>query len=381
MATTHSVVEVLLHITEKLTSSTGEHFIGGPSTKDLFENVTQRSLFTRGEPSDEIYEEHEQVSTGSTSGSSKRTEMALPCYKTFLESSIVVLSVIVLVGTLCGAIGLATIYVLLNTGYHCDWVNISDPSLTPTNKVVIVVGDLLTVILIDHWLLSIWITVFKWKAIKKSHVLFINTMFMLTDVCVRCVFRMLNLYSGPSTVMPYLSNALYVLVLLASSYFLGKILFPKSKKATVKVALMLSLPILALATTTYSFIYVVFPYFVSIHGISKLLVATIAPLFFVPTKLFSRFCLLRLQGIIHHGYAFALMSVVYAVFAALSRAMQANLPSLQMFVIFGVLRGIIHVSETFAIAMFGKWLIKLRLFCCRQETNEVIKIISFISVD
>ena len=125
--------------------------------------------------------------------------------------------------------------------------------------------------------------------------------------------------------------------------------------------------------TAYIFLYVIFPYFVSLRGMNKFLVATFAPLCFLPSELLSRFCVLGLQGVVHPGTAFVLMQGNYGVTSFVTGSMQAGLASTRMFAIYGVLHGIIHVLETLVIGMMGRWWEKFRsLFRCKQETVEVI---------
>ena len=128
-----------------------------------------------------------------------------------------------------GVIGLLMIYVVLNTLYHCKWIESTDPSLPLTTKRVREITDIISVLLIDHWLFFIWITIFTWSAIVKSRVFQVNTIFLVTDVTYRIVLQSQNLYIKPF--IPYSMNFLYDLVLLVHSYSLGRLYFCNNKTA------------------------------------------------------------------------------------------------------------------------------------------------------
>ena len=293
----------------------------------------------------------------------------VPIYKKILQCVFVVFRVIILVGSFSGVIGLLIIYVVLNTLRHCEWIESTTPSLPLTTKRVREITDIIAVLLVDHWLFFMWITIFTWSAIVKSRVLLVNTIFLVTDVTYRIVLQSQNSYIKPY--IPYPMNCLYVLMLLVHSFSLGRLHFSDNKTA-VKFAIRLCVPIIFPVLTTFTFIYVIFPYFVSQHGITKLLVATFAPFCFLPSKLLSRYCIIGLQGVIHHGTAFVLLQGNYAFFSALARTMQADLASMKMFVVYGVLHGIIHMLETLVVGMMGRRRGKLRrFFCCKVGTVEV----------
>ena len=71
------------------------------------------------------------------------------------------------------------------------------------------------------------------------------------------------------------------------------------------------------------------------------------------------------------------MSVIYAVFSSLSRAMQADLEGVEMFIVYGILRGIIHVVETLVIIVMGQWWKKLRGLFCQRKITGVTHVVQF----
>ena len=375
---TGSVMEICIHFIEKFTGGAGEHIIDEAPRRIHYEDlegVGTSRVFARGDPNDQIYEEDENFSRNCLSVQRNRRS---PIHKKILQCVFVVFRVIILVGSFSGVVGLLIIYVVLNTLRHCEWIESTSPSLPLTTKRVREITGIIAVLLIDHWLFVLWITIFTWSAIVKSRVLLVNTIFVVTDVTYRIVLQSQNLYTKPF--IPYPMNCLYVLVLLVHSYSLGRLHF-LNQRETLKVAIKLCVPFISPVLTTYLFTYAIFPYFVSLHGISKLLVATVASFFLLPSKLLSRFCVLGLQGVIHHGTAFVLLQASYGITSFLARSMQADLASMRMFVIYGVLHGIIHVLETLVIGMMGHWWEKFRSFLrYKVGTVEVIYILGQMCV-
>ena len=229
---TQSVREVCMYFIEKFTGGAGERIIDeAPRRVPGFEGVRTGIVFARGDPNDQIYEEDENFSRNCLSVQRDRRS---PIYKRILQCVFVVFRVIILVGSFSGVIGLLIIYVVLNTLYHCKWIESTNPSLPLTTKRVREITDIIAVLLIDHWLFFIWITIFTWSAFVKSRVLQVNTIFLVTDVTYRIVLQSQNLYIKPF--IPYSMNFLYVLVLLVHSYSLGRLYF-RNKKTVLKVAI------------------------------------------------------------------------------------------------------------------------------------------------
>ena len=232
-----------------------------------------------------------------------------------------------------------------------------------TRYIFIIAG----VLYIDQMMVLILCMVFTWSAVRHSRILLVNTLFVFVDISYRVTLQILHKYHAPFK-PAYPVNILYLLNVLVFCYRMGRKVFPQSKTAALKVAAKLCVHLIAMYITAFIFIYVVLPWFITLHGMPKLLVATIAPLLFLPSKLLGRLCVLRLQTIIHPSTSFTLVSLIYAMDAIVARAMQADLAGFRMFVVYGVLHGIIHVLEIFIVTTLGCW---LQPSCCRLKTQEV----------
>ena len=174
-------------------------------------------MFARGDSSDQINEEYGNPQTCDTSS---WKELRLPFYKSVLQCTFVAFRVVLVVGSLFGVIVLVAIYILLNTNYHCEWIKMTDSSLQLTTKRTRETCSLINVFILDHWIISIWITIFTWNAIIKSRVFLVNSIFVFTDISYRIILQIVNLYHPPLISHP--GNVLYILMGFLHTYLLGK---------------------------------------------------------------------------------------------------------------------------------------------------------------
>ena len=162
--------------------------------------------------------------------------------------------------------------------------------------------------------------------------------------------------------------------MLHHCYTMGRKEFPESRTAALKVAAKLCVHLAATIITTFIMLYGMFPWFLSLHGVPKLLFATFAPLIFLPCKLLGRLCVLRLQGVLHPSTSFALLPVIYAIETAMARAMQADMTGFRMFVIYGVLYNKVNVLETLLITKMDRCSQVFCRICIRMKGSTVISL-------
>ena len=357
MPTMESVLEFGIHVVLKFTSSAGEHIVDESCESDntRFDICSE---LARRDPTDHIHEQH-QNDSGVDLLAWKRNRP--PLHKSIIHCASIAFRVIL------GLVELAFIYLILNTMYNCDWMDDTDPQITETVRNTRYVFIIFGVLYIDQMMVLILCMVFTWSAVRHSRILLVNTLFALVDISCRVTLQILHKYHAPFR-PAYPVNIPYLLNALVLCYRMGRKVFPQSKTAALKVAAKLCVHLIAMCITSFIFINVVFPWFITLQGLPKLLVAIIAPLLFLPSKLLGRLCVLRLQTIIHPSTSFTLVSLIYAMEAVVARAMQAALAGFRMFVVYGVLHGIIHVLETFIVTTLGCW---LQLSCCRRKTQEV----------
>ena len=86
--------------------------------------------------------------------------------------------------------------------------------------------------------------------------------------------------------------------MLHHCYTMGRKVFPESRTAALTVAIKLCVNLTSTLIITMIMVFLIFPWFLTLHGVPKLLVATSTPLIFLPSKLLGRLCVLRLQGVI-----------------------------------------------------------------------------------
>ena len=148
-------------------------------------------------------------------------------------------------------------------------------------------------------------------------------------------------------------------------------MFPESRTAALKVAIKLCVHLTSTLITTMIMVFLIFPWFLTLHGVPKLLVATIAPLIFLPSKLLGRLCVFRLQGVLHPSTSYALVSMICAFESVMARVMQADMRGFKMFVTCGMLHGVVHVLETLVFTTMDRWSKMIRWLCSNKKGYTV----------
>ena len=356
MSASQSVLEMGIHVLTKFTGSAGEHIVD-ESVENQNERFDLCSDLARRDPNDHIHEEYENDSSVDLSGWKRERP---PFYKSVLQCSFIVFRNVLLIGSYFGVTGNLLVFVILNIMFQdfslCDLIREQNLvlagtiGLLPKVKMGLVVAS---VFFLDHFMVLLLCTVFTWSAVRRSRILVVNTLSTITDIWYRVVLKALNKYRAPF--LPYPIYVLYIITMLHHCYAMGRKVFPESRTAALNVATKLCVHLIATVITTNIMLYTTFPWFLTLHGVPKLLVATFAPLIFLPCKLLGRLCVLRLQGVLHPSTSFALLSVIYAIESTLARAMQADLAGFKLFVIYGVFHGIVHVAETIVITTLDSW--------------------------
>ena len=376
MSTVHSVLEMGIHVVTKFTGSAGEHIVD-ESVENQNEKFDLCSDLARRDPNDHIHEEYENDSSVDLSGWKRERP---PFYKSVLQCSFIVFRIVLLIGSYFGVIGNHLVFVILNIMFQdyslCDLiredlVQIGTIGLLHKMRMGLVV---VSVLFLDHFMVLLMCTLFTWSAVRRSRILVVNTLSTITDISYRVVLKALNNYRAPF--LPYPLNVLFIITMLHHCYTMGRKVVPQSRTAAIKVATKFCVHLAATIITTDIMLYAMFPWFLTLHGVPKLLVATFAPLIFLPCKLLGRLCVLRLQGVLHPSSSFALVSVIYAIESAMARAMQADLSGFKMFVVYGVFHGIVHVAEAIVITTLDS-LSKVIPRICSNKKGYTVKIPSF----
>ena len=352
----------------KFTGSAGEHIVD-ESVENQNEKFDLCSDLARRDPNDHIHEEYENDSAVDLSAWKRERP---PFYKSVLQCSFIVFRIVLLVGSYFGVIGnllvFAFLYITFQDYSLCDLIKEQHLVLTGTTWLLHktpTAFTAVTVFVFNHFMVLLLCTVFTWSAVRRSHILVVNTLSTITDISYRVVLKVLKKYRAPF--LPYPVYVLYIITASHHCYTMGRKVFAQSRTAAIKVATKLCVHLVATATTTMIILYTTFPWFLTLHGVPKLLVATITPLIFLPSKLLGRLCVHRLQGVLHPSTSFALVSVTYTIESVMARAMQADLAGFRMFIIYGVLHGFVHVLEILVVTTMDRWSKVIRWLCSNKK--------------
>ena len=380
MSTAHSVLEMGIHVVAKFTDSAGEHIVD-ESVENQNERFDLCSDLARRDPNDHIHEEYENDSSVDLSGWKRERP---PFYKSVLQCSFIVFRIVLLIGSYFGVIESLLVFVILHIMFQdyslCDLIKEQHLVLTLRAwllRKVTTAFNVVTVFVIDHFMVLLLGTVFTWSAVRRSRILVVNTLSTITDISYRVVLKALNKYRAPF--LPYPIFVLYIITMLHHCYTMGRKVFPKNRTAALTVAIKLCVHLTSTLIITMIMVFLIFPWFLTLHGVPKLLVATFAPLTFLPCKLLGRLCVPRLQGVIHPSTSFVLVWVIYVFESIMARAMQADMTGFRMFVTCGVLRGVVHILETLVLATMDRWSKVIRWLCSNKKGNTVNTLAFFSS--
>ena len=223
MSTAHLVLEMGIHIVAKFTGSAGEHIVD-ESVENQNERFDLCSDLARRDPDDHIHEEYENDSSVDLSGWKKERPSF---YKSVLQCSFIVFSIVLLTGSYFGAIENLLVFVILNIMFQdyslCDLIKEQHLVLTGATwsfHKITTAFIVVTVFFLDHCMVLLLCTVFTWSAVRRSCILVVNTLSTITDISYRVVLKTLNKYRAPF--LPYPIFVLYIITMFHHCYTMGE---------------------------------------------------------------------------------------------------------------------------------------------------------------
>ena len=315
--------------------------------------------FVRNDPQDTIFEEYDSPFPSETPFDWKSHRPSL--LKSVVDSAWVVLQLIVLGGIILALFGVICFYIDINTADLCHWVPLQ--VLGRLRKRIRVAGVAFQGFLIEFWQFLILWTMFKWPLLKELNLLTITLLVAFVDVSYRLFLYIFDAYKAP--LVPYPLNFLFALLLLYSSYAVGRQFFPESKSEALKLAFKLCAQFLSGMPITYFFIYCAFSWFARTPpGFKRVMIAVISPIGVIPTKVVSRLCAIHLEGVNHPGTSYAIAAVSYGASSIVFRTLQAGIESFELFLVLSIGYGVVYIFERLTVPLRDYYWNKLGLWCC-----------------
>ena len=154
------------------------------------------------------------------------------------------------------------------------------------------------------------------------------------------------------------SYPVYFLVFITVCCFqpllIGKHLFIHSRSKLAWLIFKMATPVVCMITAAAfmgDYVYIVYK---KQNERGKPVIALFSPLLGVVLKAISRICVQKLWNIAHPGYSYVLLAPLYCLLAAcvMFRVLQADLSSLGIIIILGIIHGLAEVAErSFAVVI------------------------------
>ena len=285
-------------------------------------------------------------------------------------------------------IGAATVFLMsidINTADVCStskWKEI------PVNvQRVVVVAQTITCWTIQWLHFFTMYCIFGWSLIRDLHLMSWIICAAFIDTMYRLCLQIFNLYGIQWKTFPL--NVLFVLATIINSYKIANHFYHKmSRKVilTFQLGAQYSLGTIAISGV----IYLLVPLFIHSSPSEQAIIAAGTPLVGAIPKLVSRLAAQKLTGINHPGTSYVLVISTYTSSTILARVMQANIESLDLYVLLCFGHGIVGLLERLSVVArdhfyiwFYKKVLKRENFQCyigKYRTPRTQRLVADITI-
>ena len=259
-------------------------------------------------------------------------------------------------GVALGSLAFSILILNLNTIDIC--FDVQYPHWTAVSKRyqrMIVTVSIIESFVIQLWTFLVVLTMFEWRLIKKLNLLTLNLLGALLDPCIRLFARLYGVFRKPW--MSYPCNGLFVLILVTNSLIIGREIAKNSEternkriKKTIQVLAMLIAQFAFGIPITFGLVYVLIPLYGEASETYRAVIAGAVPLATAIPKVIVRLAAQRID-FLHPGDSHVLLIVLYSASAIVFRVMQAELNSLELYIILSFAHGAIDLLERLTIVI------------------------------
>ena len=318
--------------------------------------------FVRNDPQDTIFEEYDSPFPSETPFDWKSCRPSV--LKSVVDSAWVVLQLTIWGGNVMGLYVFIYFYVDINTASICEWVPYQRRQRLQKN--VWVAGQAVQAFLLEFWQFLILSTMFKWQLLKELSLLAITVLVAFVDLSYTLFLRIFHpAFKSESPWFPYPLDVLFALLVLYSSYTVGRKFFPESKSEALKLGFKLCAQFIFGIPVAFLLRYAAFPWFARTPpGFKRMIFAAVAPMILLPGKMISRLCAIQLEGVNHPGTSYAIVATLYGASSIVFRTLQAGIESFELFVVLSIGHGVVYIFERLTVPLRDYYWNKLGLWCC-----------------
>lgn len=332
--------ELLCHVFASLADRLAEVFEfkckqkNDPSTPDVNDD------FVLHDAEDTIFEEFDSPPDSTDPSAWKEN---LPAFRVSLRRSAwFAFLVTIVVGGLVGLASLLLMYYIISIAYTCEWKPLSDPTYPLNLKRRRIICDSYKSFFLYFWHPALMCMVFKWSFLKDVNLFACALVGASIDLGYRFILAVYDLFHSSWNKYPL--NALYLIVILTSSFFIARKICKTNRFRVIVLALKLSSQFIAGSALMYTLWYGLLPWFAHQEGLLKVVALALTFLVCAIEKSAVRQCALRLDGVNHPGTSYVLVSTAYGTVSIVCRLMQAEFKSLLAFIAISIWYGVINLA-------------------------------------
>ena len=228
-------------------------------------------------------------------------------------------------------------------------------SIPPKIQAIIVTGDTTETYVVQLWSFLLIITMFGWRLVKKLNLLILNLLAAFLDTCYRLYLQVYGIYDKSWRSFPL--NALFLIIVLMNSILVGREIANSSEtersrklRKAIKVSAILAAQLAFGIPIAFGLVYGLIPFYGRQSEINRAVIAGALPLVTALPKVIVRLAAQRID-FIHPGDAHILLIVLYTASAIVFRVMQAELTSLQLFILLSFAHGAVDLIERLTIVV------------------------------
>ncbi|XP_020605370.1 uncharacterized protein LOC110044204 [Orbicella faveolata] len=228
-------------------------------------------------------------------------------------------------------------------------------SLPRKIQAIIVSAETVEAYVVQMWTFLLIITMFGWRLVKKLNLLILNLLGAFFDTCYRLYLQVYGIYERPWMSFPL--NALFLIIVLMNSILVGREIAnssenerPRRLKKTIKVSAILAAQLAFGIPIALGLVYGIIPLYGRQNETYRAVIAGALPLLTAVPKVIVRLTAQRID-FLHPGDSHVLLSVLYSASAIVFRVMQAELTSIELFIILSLVHGAVDLLERLTIVV------------------------------
>ncbi|KAL9963958.1 hypothetical protein ACROYT_G027522 [Oculina patagonica] len=228
-------------------------------------------------------------------------------------------------------------------------------SLPKRTQAIIVTAATAKAYLVQLWSFLLVLVMFGWPVIKKLNLLTLNLLGAFIDTCYKLYSQIFGIYDKPW--MPFPMNGLFVSIVLMNGLLIGREIAnnneterSKKIKKTIRVSAMLTAQFAFGIPITFFFVYKLIPLYGEANETYRAVIAGALPLVTAIPKVIVRLAAQRID-FVHPGDAHVLLNVLFTASAIVFRVLQAELTSLELFILLSFAHGAVDLLERLTIVV------------------------------